>query len=75
MPNENNAAPHEAITLEDRLKHGNLTILETRKLKNRSHSGFYQDLKRGLVSIRKLGRKSVVPGPVAQRYIQSEEGV
>jgi hypothetical protein len=75
MPNENRAAPHEAITLEDRLKHGNLTILETRKLKNRSHSGFYQDLKRGLVSIRKLGRKSVVPGPVALRYIQREEGV
>jgi len=75
MPNENSAASHDAITLEDRLKHGNLTVLETRKLANRSHSGFYQDLKRGLVSIRKLGRKSVVPGPVARRYIQREEGV
>ncbi len=75
MPNEKGVASHDAITLEDRLKHGNLTILETCKLANRSHSGFYQDLKRGLVSIRKLGRKSVVPGPVAKRYIQREEGV
>jgi hypothetical protein len=58
-----------ALTIEDRLKHGNLTIVEVRALRNRSHSGFYEDVKRGLVSVRKIGRKTVVPGPVAVAYI------
>jgi hypothetical protein len=40
-----------------------------RALKNRSHSGFYEDLKNGLVAIRKIGRKTVVPGPIARAYI------
>jgi hypothetical protein len=58
------------ISLADRLAHGNLTVAETRRLKNRSHSGFYEDVKRGLVAIEKSGRKSIVRGPVAQAYIE-----
>ena len=59
-----------AISLADRLAHGNLTIQETRLLKNRSHSGFYDDVKRGLVAIEKNGRKSIVRGPIAKAYIE-----
>jgi hypothetical protein len=58
------------ISLADRLAFGNLTVEETRTLKNRSHSGFYEDLKEGTVAIRKIGRKTVVPGPVAKAYIE-----
>ena len=60
------------VTLEDRLKHGNLTVAETRALRNCSKTSFYADLKAGLVSIRKIGRKSVVTGPVARRYALGE---
>jgi hypothetical protein len=60
------------ISLADRLAFGNLTVEETRTLKNRSHSGFYEDLKEGLVAVRKIGRKSVVPGPIARAYINGE---
>ena len=50
---------------------GNLPINEVCALKNRSHSGFYEDLKKGLVAIEKIGdRKSIVRGPVARRYIE-----
>jgi hypothetical protein len=64
------AAP-EPVTIQDRLEVGNLTIDEVCKLKKRSRSGFYADLKAGLVEIRKQGRLSVVPGPIAKRYIAS----
>jgi hypothetical protein len=57
------------ISIQDRLEFGNLTIDEVCDLKKRSRSGFYADLKAGLVQIRKQGRISVVPGPVARRYI------
>jgi hypothetical protein len=60
------------VTLLERLEAGNLTIEETCALANRSKTGFYADLKAGLVSIRKIGRKSVVPGHVAKRYIAGE---
>jgi hypothetical protein len=60
------------ITIHDRLEAGNLTIDEVCALANRSKTGFYADLKDGLVSIRKVGRKSVVPGPIAKRYIAGE---
>jgi hypothetical protein len=62
----------EPITIQDRLEVGNLTIDEVCRLKKRSRSGFYADLKAGLVEIRKQGRLSVVPGPVAKRYIEAE---
>ena len=60
----------QVISLADRLVHGNLTVEETRRLKNRSHSGFYEDLKRELVAIEKCGRKSIVRGPIARAYIE-----
>jgi hypothetical protein len=62
----------EPVTIQDRLEVGNLTIDEVCRLKKRSRSGFYADLKAGLVEIRKQGRLSVVPGPVAKRYIEAQ---
>jgi hypothetical protein len=59
------------VTLADRLQFGNLTVNEVCALKNRSRSGFYEDVKKGLVSIEKIGdRKSIVRGPVARCYIE-----
>lgn len=58
-----------SIPVEVRLKAGNLTIEEVCALAMRSKTGFYEDLKAGLVAVRKIGRKSVVPGPVARAYI------
>ena len=57
------------VTIQDRLENGNLTIDEVCALAKRSKTGFYADLKAGLVTIRKVGRKSIVSGPVAKRYI------
>ena len=62
------------VTLEDRLASGNLTVAEVCALAGRSRTGFYEDLKAGRVSIRKAGRKTLVPGPVAKRYIAGETG-
>jgi hypothetical protein len=59
--------PH--FTIAD-FEHGNFTIPEIRELKRRSHTGFYQDVKHGLVSIEKIGAKSIIRGPVAKRYIE-----
>jgi hypothetical protein len=61
-----------SLTIHDRMLYGNLTIEEVCALKSRSKAGFYVDLKNGLVSIKKIGRKSVVPGPVARAYIAGE---
>jgi hypothetical protein len=61
-----------SVTLQDRLEHGNLTIDEVLALKNRSKTGFYADLKAGLVKLEKIGRKSIVRGPIAKRYIAGE---
>jgi hypothetical protein len=59
------------LTLADRLEFGNLTINEVCALKNRSRTGFYEDVKNGLVSIEQIGdRKSIVRGPVARCYIE-----
>jgi len=60
------------VTIQDRLEAGNLTIDEVCALKPRSRTGFYQDLKAGLVKMEKIGRKSIVRGPVARRYIAGE---
>jgi hypothetical protein len=60
------------VTINDRLENGNLTIDEVCALANRSKTGFYADLKAGLVTIRKVGRKSIVSGPIARRYIAGE---
>jgi hypothetical protein len=60
------------VTVQDRLEAGNLSIKEVCALANRGKTGFYADLKAGLVAIRKIGRKSVVPGHIARRYIAGE---
>jgi hypothetical protein len=60
------------ISIHDRLEVGNLTVDEVCFLKKRSRSGFYADLRAGLVQIRKQGRISVVPGPIARRYINGD---
>jgi hypothetical protein len=59
-----------SFSLADRMEYGNFTVREVCELKNRSKPGFYEDLKAGLVTIRKIGSKSVVPGPVAKAYIE-----
>jgi hypothetical protein len=66
--------PASSITLEDRLVNGNLTVAEVCALARRSRTGFYEDVKAGRVTIRKAGRKTLVPGPVAKRYIAGETG-
>jgi ribosomal protein S14 len=71
------AAPKSSpavVTLQERLASGNLTVAEVCALAGRSRTGFYEDLKAGRVSIRKAGRKTLVPGPVARRYIAGETG-
>jgi hypothetical protein len=60
------------FSLEDRLRYGNLEINEICELKPCSRSRFYQDVKAGLVEINKLGRKSLVRGPVAAAYIAGQ---
>jgi len=61
-----------SIPIEVRLNSGNLTIEEVCALATRSKTGFYEDLKAGLVAVRKIGRKSVVPGPIARAYINGK---
>ena len=61
------------VTIKDRLEAGNLSVDEVCVLADRSRTGFYADVKAGLVSIRKVGRRSVVPGPIAKRYIAGGE--
>ena len=46
-------------------------IGEVCKLKRRCRSGFYEDVKKGLVKIEKIGRKSIIRGPVAKAYISA----
>ena len=60
------------LSLEDRFRFGNLPITETRRLADTSHSQFYEDVKLGKVAYQIRGRKSVVPGPIAKRYIRGE---
>jgi hypothetical protein len=58
------------FSIDERLRCGNLTVSEVCALRNRSRSGFYEDVRNGLVALRKIGRKSVVRGPVARAYIE-----
>ena len=60
------------VTLEQRLAYGNLTVPEVCQLTGRSKTRFYEDLKLGLVTIQKVGRKSVVYGPIARRYASGD---
>lgn len=59
----------EGLTIRDRLECGNLTVDEVCALKSRGKTGFYEDVKAGLVILKKVGRKSIIPGPIAKRYI------
>jgi hypothetical protein len=75
MPNRDTSkASSPLMTIEDRLANGNLTVAEVCLLASRSRTGFYEDLKAGLVTVRKAGRKTLIPGPVAKRYIAGETG-
>jgi hypothetical protein len=71
MNDQSNNKP-QVLTIQDRLESGNLSVAEVCALANRSKTGFYADLKAGLVTIRKVGRKTVVYGPVARRYARGE---
>lgn len=66
MPNN---ASQPIISIQDRLAVGNLTISEVCSLAGRSRTAFYSDVKLGFVEIIKRGRRSLVAGPVAMRYI------
>jgi hypothetical protein len=57
------------ITIHDRLEVGNFTVDEVCRLKCLSRVSFYSDVRAGLVEIRKLGRKTVVPGPSVRKYL------
>jgi hypothetical protein len=57
------------ITIHDRLEVGNFTVDEVCRLKCLSRVSFYADVRAGLVEIRKLGRKTVVPGPSVRKYL------
>lgn len=57
------------ITLADRFAYGNLRIDELCALKPCSRSKFYKDLHGGLLEIRKLGQRTLVPGPIARKYL------
>jgi hypothetical protein len=72
MPKATTQKAQSPVTILERLEAGNLSIDEVCALADRSKTGFYSDLKAGLVTIRKIGRRSVVPGPVARRYIAGE---
>ncbi|MGO9773638.1 MAG: hypothetical protein ACLPSW_29665 [Roseiarcus sp.] len=72
MPKDFIHKPQTLVTILDRLEAGNLSVEEVCALADRSKTSFYADLKAGLVTIRKIGRRSVVPGPVARRYIAGE---
>ncbi len=60
------------FSIEDRLQHGNLEVNEVCELKPCSRSKIYVDRKAGLVGFLKVGSKSVVPGPIAKKYIAGE---
>jgi hypothetical protein len=60
------------FSLEDRLQYGNLEVNEVCELKPCSRSKIYQDRKAGLVGFLKVGSKSVVPGPIAKKYISGD---
>jgi hypothetical protein len=60
------------LTLEERLRFGNLSISEVIALKSVSAATFYADVKAGKVAITKHGQRSLVAGPIAAKYIAGE---
>lgn len=58
-----------SLSLSDRLEHGALTVAEICFLRPCSRSKFYSDVRDGRVPIVKRGRRTVVLGPAARRYL------
>ena len=58
-----------SFSISDRFEHGNFEIGEVCELAKVGKTRIYEDLKKGRLSIRKIGRKSVVPGPIALAYV------
>lgn len=65
MPSSN-AKP--AVSFEDRLENGSLTVPETLALAQVSRTKFYADVKAGLVSTFKRGRSTRIRGQSAKAY-------
>lgn len=68
-PENGKAKKQPSFTLQERLEFGNLNISEVCELAQRSKAAFYEDVQAGRVTIKKMGRRSVVYGPDAKRYI------
>ena len=62
------------FSLAERFEHGNFLIPEILELKPVSRTQFYEDVKAGLVTIEKHGRRSHVRGPVAKHYVTGDPG-
>jgi uncharacterized membrane protein len=60
------------FTLAERLEHGNLEVQELLELARVSRTKFYADVKSGVVTIEKRGRKTYVRGPIAKRYVYGD---
>ena len=69
MPNSITRKAHPLVTIQDRLEFGFVTVDELCALARRSKTGFYADVKAGLVEIVKVGRSSRIRGPIAKAYI------
>jgi hypothetical protein len=63
-----------AVSLQDRLESGLLTVDEARGLAHRSRTGFYEDARAGLVHISKHKGMSRVTGPNTKDYIKRLAG-
>ena len=61
---------HDAgFSLDDRLRHGWLSVAEICQLKGISRSTLYADARAGRITFEKHGRRSLVRGPVAAAYL------
>jgi hypothetical protein len=58
-----------SVSLEDRLRHGRLSIDEILALGDISRSKFYADVRAGLIRITKNGRRTHILGADAQAYL------
>jgi hypothetical protein len=72
MPNTTARKMQPAFTLAERFEFGNFSIPEICELKKKSRTGVYEDAKAGLVEFDKDGRKTIIRGRIAKRYITGE---
>ena len=61
------------FSLSERFEHGNFTLAEIKELKPTSHSAIYEHIAKGILETFKAGRRTLVRGPVARRYIGGEQ--